>query len=280
MSMVFSTPHAGLLRSLMGAALVTLLAGCVNTTTQTTRLVGSADGNRTEAVTASDEPSGRRRARIRLELAIGYFEAGQTTVALDEIKQALAADPNFADAYNLRGLAYMRLDDAGMAEDSFRRAIALNPREPNTLHNYGWLLCQQTRYPESFGQFNLALASPIYQDRSKTMMALGVCQARAGRKIDAEATLARAYELEPANPIIGYNLSQLLFQRGDFSKSQFYIRRLNNSESANAETLWLGVKVERRLEDRVAMQQLGEQLKKRFPQSREARSFERGAFDE
>ena len=73
--------------------------------------------------------------------------------------QALAADPSFADAYNLRGLVYMRLDDAGLAEDSFRRAIALNPRDPNTLHNYGWLLCQQNRFGDAQQQFSAALAA-------------------------------------------------------------------------------------------------------------------------
>jgi type IV pilus assembly protein PilF len=71
-----------------------------------------------------------------------------------------------------------------------------------------------------------------------------------------------------------------LYRRGDFIRAQFYIRRLNNTELANAETLWLGVKVERRLDDRVAMLQLAEQLKKRFPRSREATAYERGAFDE
>lgn len=280
MSMVFSTPHAGLLRGLMGAALATLLAGCVNTTTQTTRLVGSADGNRTEAVTASDEPSGRRRARIRLELAIGYFEAGQTTVALDEIKQALAADPNFADAYNLRGLAYMRLDDAGMAEDSFRRAIALNPREPNTLHNYGWLLCQQKRYGDAAQQFSAALAVPNYMDRAKTLMTQGVCQMQAGQRPEAERSLTQAYEIDAGNPVIGYNLAALLAQREDWSRAQFYIRRVNNSPSANAETLWLGIKIERKLSNREAMAQLGGQLQRRFPQSREATAYERGNFDD
>ena len=70
------------------------------------------------------------------------------------------------------------------------------------------------------------------------------------------------------------------FQRGDFTRAQFYIRRLNNSDLANAETLWLGVKVERRMNDAVAMRQLGEQLRKRYPQSRESVSYERGSFDE
>ena len=55
---------------------------------------------------------------------------------------------------------------------------------------------------------------------------------------------------------------------------------LNNSELANAETLWLGVKVERRMENRDAMLQLAAQLVKRFPKSREAGAYQRGSFDE
>ena len=94
------------------------------------------------------------------------------------------------------------------------------------------------------------------------------------------ARLARSYELDAGKPVTGYNLANLLFRRGDFTRAQFYIRRLNNTDLANAETLWPGVKVERRLNDRVAMMQLGEQLRKRFPQSREATAYERGAFDE
>jgi type IV pilus assembly protein PilF len=90
----------------------------------------------------------------------------------------------------------------------------------------------------------------------------------------------KSYELDAGNPITAYNLSLLLFQRADFVRAQFYVRRLNNSELANAESLWLGIKVERRLNNRDAIQQLGAQLKKRFPQSREYLAFERGAFNE
>ena len=45
-------------------------------------------------MTESDEPEARKRARIRMELAVGYFEQGQTNVALDELKQVIAADPS------------------------------------------------------------------------------------------------------------------------------------------------------------------------------------------
>lgn len=241
---------------------------------------GQANGSHTDIVTDSDEPEVRKRARIRLELAIGYFEQGQTTVALDEIKQALVVDPAYAEAYNLRGLIYMRLNDLRLAEDSFRRAMALNPRDANVTHNYGWLLCQQARYSESFQAFTQAIANPTYGGRAKTWMAQGLCQVRAGQRAEAEYSLTKSYELDAANPVTGYNLAMLLFQRGELTRAQFYIRRLNNSEMANAESLWLGIKIEQRLNNREAREQLAAQLKKRYPQSREVDAYERGAFNE
>ncbi len=256
------------------AAWVVALSGCAGPSS------GGPGARSNDPVTDSDEPEHRKRARIRMELAVGYFEQGQTNIALDELKQAVAADPNFPDVHNLRGLIFMRLNDFPQAEDSFRRAIALKPRDANTLHNYGWLQCQQGRYADALRLFDQAMANPLYAGRAKTLMAQGICQARAGQVNDAERSLSRSYELDAGNPVTGYNLANLLYQRSEFSRAQFYIRRLNNSELANAETLWLGIKVERRMNDRVAMQQLGDQLKKRFPQSREVTSYERGAFDE
>nr|WP_232532990.1 MULTISPECIES: type IV pilus biogenesis/stability protein PilW [Ramlibacter] len=233
-----------------------------------------------DPITESDEPEHRRRARIRMELAVGYFEQGKTSIALDELKQVILADPTFPDAFNLRGLVYMRMNDMGQAEDSFRRAVALNPRDANTLHNLGWLQCQQRRYDDAQRSFEQALNSPIYGDRAKTLMAQGLCLARAGKPGDAERSLSKAYELDAGNPIIGYNLANLLYARGDLQRAQFYIRRLNNTELANAETLWLGVKVERKIGDQVALAQLGEQLRKRYPQSREVTLLDKGAFDD
>jgi type IV pilus assembly protein PilF len=265
-----------LMQALFGIAAALLLAGCATKDAGVASTAGNAGG----IVTDSDETNARKRARLRIELAIGYFEAGQTTVALDEIKQALAADPTFADAYNLRGLVYMRLDDAGLAEDSFRRAIALNPREPNALHNYGWLLCQQNRYGDAAQQFSAALAVPTYGDRAKTLMTQGICQLKAGQRTEAERSLTQAYELDAGSPVIGYNLASLLAQREEWSRAQFYIRRVNNSPSANAETLWLGIKIERRLNNREALAQLASQLQRRFPQSREAIAYERGNFND
>jgi type IV pilus assembly protein PilF len=257
----------------LGLATVLLaLAGCGTTVGSST--VGA------DPITESDESPARKRARIRIELAVGYFEEGRTEVALDEVKQALVHDPLYEPAYNLRGLIYLRLNDLRQAEDSFRRALTLNPRDPDTLHNYAWLVCGQGRHDEAERAFGQALASPVYPARARTYLAQGVCQARAGRLAQAQDSLTRAYELDAANPLTGYNLAQLLYRQGELPRARFYIRRLNNSDSANAESLWLGIRVERRLSDPVAMQQLVSQLRKRYPQSRELAAYDKGIFDE
>ena len=231
-------------------------------------------------ISPDNETEERHRARTRLALAASYFENGQTTVALSELKQVLQIDPSFPDAYNLSGLIYMSLGDMPMANSQLQRALSLNPRDSNTLHNLGWMYCQQENYAQANQMFDRAISNPLYPERAKTLMTKGICEVRAGDRTQAEATLLKAYELDPGNPITGYNLSQLLFMRGELERARFYIRRLNNSELGNAESLWLGIKIERQLGHTEAVQQLASQLRRRYPNSSQLVSYEHGRFNE
>jgi len=248
--------HGALRRALTWLLLLMPLAWAQLSLTGCAGGVGAATAT-AEPVTDFDEPDARKRARLRLELASAY-----------------------GPAFVLRGLVYMRLNDNRLAEESFQRALQINPRDPDALHNYGWFSCQLGRNAQAVELFTRALASPVYAGQAKTYMAKGICQTRMGQFPEAEGSFARSYELDAGNPITGYNLASLLFRRGDDSRAQFYIRRLNNSDLANAETLWLGIKVERRLGNTEAMQQLAQQLSRRYPQSREWTFYQRGAFDE
>jgi len=260
------------LLTLLAAAGLLGLAACGNL---------PAPGGSREIVTASDESESHKRARIRLELAAAYFGQGQATTALDEVKQALQADPNMPQAYNLRGLIYASLNEDQMAEESFRRALQLDGRDGDVMQNYGWFLCQRGRFKEAYEQFDRAVALPQYRDAPKTQLAKGVCQARAGSLQDAELTLKRAYELDPGNPATSVNLADVLYRRGDFERARFYIRRVNNvPQLANAETLWLAARIEHKLGNAMGAMDYGNQLRQRYPQSRQAAAFEGRRFDE
>ncbi len=259
-------------------ALAVWLSGCAQAVSG---LDASARSDvRADLQTESDETPNQRRARIRLELATAYFQQGQTHVALDEIKQAIAIDPAYAGAYNLRGLVYLRLNDLPLASDSFDRALALNPRDADAAHNYAWLLCQHAQYESSAKYFAQAIGNPVYAHPAKSWMAQGLCQMRSGQTDEAELSLSRSYGLDAGHPVTAYNLAHLLFNRGQVQPAQPYMQQLNGGPLANAETLWLGIKIERQLNNPDAVLALAGRLRERFAQSRELIAYDKGAFHE
>ena len=258
------------LRGLLAAAVLGLVA-CGSTGQRT---------DKSDLVTASDETEARKRARIRLELAVNYFSEGKTNIALDELKQSIAVDPGLFEAHNLRGLIYLRLNEFSLADDSFRQALVLSPKAATVQHNYGLLLCQQGRMAAAAEMFSAALANPAYNERAKTWMIQGLCQAKAGQAQAAETSLLNAYQLDPGNPVVAYNLGLGLYKRGEYPQAQRYLSRLNNSDLANAESLWLGAKTAKAVGDAQALRALGQTLVQRFPSSKESLWLERQSFHE
>lgn len=231
-----------------------------------------------DSVVAPDTDSARR-ARTRLELAGAYFAQGQSSTALDEVKLALNLNPSLPEAWNMRGLIYASLGDATLADESFQRALQLAANDADSLHNYGWFQCQNGRYVEAESLFARALVQPQYRDSPRTLLAQGVCRARAGKLAEAEQVLQRAFELEPVNLAVAVNLAEVLYRRGDFERARFYIRRANSQpDVVNAQTLWLAARIEQRAGNRQGAADFGTQLRSRFPQSPEAAAFERGDF--
>lgn len=234
-----------------------------------------------DRTTASDETEVQRRSRIRLDLAAAYFAEGKLATALDEVKQALAASPDMPQAMNLRGLIYAALGDDALAEESFKRALQLAAGDADVMHNYGWYLCLRGRNSEAGALFQRALATPRYATPSRTLLAKGVCEARAGQLDAAEASLKRAYELDAGNPATAMNLADVLRRRGELERARFYVRRVNdNPELRNAESMWLAARIEYRMGNEAAARVIGNQLRASHPGSPEAASFDRGAFDE
>ena len=232
-------------------------------------------------VTASDRTDADRRAGVRMELASAYFSRGQLETALDEVKLALVVNPALGEAYNLRALIYGAMGEDRLAEDSFARALQINPQDGAALHNQGWFFCQRDRFGPAQAQFAAALALPQYRDVARTQLARGLCFGRDKQWPEAEAALMRAYELEPGNPSIGINLAEVLVQRQELERARFYIGRINDvPAAANAQTLWLALRIEHKLGRPGNVRQLGDQLRERYPQSPEAALYARGRLDD
>ena len=254
-------------RVFAGLYLLVLLAAC-------------AGAGKTELGTGSIDSEARKRARVYLELAATYFADGMNSYALDAMQQSLAADNGLYEAHNLRGLIYMRMNEPALAEEGFRKALTVQAQAASVQHNYGWFLCQQGRMGEAMAMFSAALANPTYDARAKTWMTQGLCQAKAGQAATAENSLLTAFSLEPANPVVSYNLALHLFKQADYARAQAFIAPVNASQWANAQTLWLGIKLARKSADGVQVRALSASLRSRFAQSPELSLLDKGVFDD
>jgi type IV pilus assembly protein PilF len=220
----------------------------------------------------------RRRASIRLELAAGYYQQGNYQQALEELRSALSTDPGYAQAYGMLGLVYMDMSDRVRAEESFQRALRLAPEDSELLNNYGWFLCQTERPRESIAQFQAALRDPLYQTPARPLHNAGICSMRAGDLKGAESYFDQSFRIDPRNPVAMYNLSEIYLKRGELERARFMSQRLLASYPPSPETLWLGIRVDRRAGDRDSVASLSVQLRRQFPSSREANLLQRGAF--
>lgn len=269
-----SVAGGGVNKLLCALLMAGLLGGCATTG-------GGGGGDGSGPRTASDQTDADRRAAVRLELATGYFERGQFDTALDEIKQVLQIKPGMTEALSLRSLVYAGMGENQLAEDGFRRLLAQAPKDGDVAHNYGWFLCQRGRYRESYEQFDAALAQPQYRAPVRTLMARGVCEAREGQLVKAEQSLAKAFEFDPSSPVVQVNLAEVLLRQGQLERARFYARRVNaKADQVNASSLWLELRIERRLGNAANVEELGQQLRRRFPASAEVAALNSGRFDE
>ena len=257
-----------------------VLAGCAGT--------GGGSGVATtrdgELKTASDQTALEKRASIRIQLAVGYYQDGKYEIALDEVKQALAADPNYADAYSLRALIYTSIGQFPLADENHRHALQLEPGNPEFSNNYGTFLCQSANKPaEALRYFDAALKNPTYQTPVSAMLNAGGCSIK-NRNFDAaERYLLDALRLNPGLPAVNAGLARVYYERRDIQRAGFFINRLIETaklETLQADALWLAMRVQRKLGDRTHEATLAAQLRRRFHGSPEYAAFERGAFDE
>jgi type IV pilus assembly protein PilF len=226
-----------------------------------------------------DPTTPRNRARVHTDLGMAYYARGNMSVAIEELRAAVASDPSYAPAHGAFGLVYMELRENALAEQSFERGLQYAPDDPDINHNFGWFLCQIGRPAEAAPYFRRALGNPLYATPGRTYAAAGTCALQQGDLKEAELNLERALRLDPNLPIAMLKLGELRYRQGRFADARVALTRYRAIAPISAESLWLGVRVERRLGARTAELSYANQLRRRFPGSPEAQALSRGQYD-
>jgi type IV pilus assembly protein PilF len=210
-------------------------------------------------------------AKVHTELAAAYYQRHQYAVSLDELATALKYEPDYAPAYNVRGLVHMQLMEDKEAEQDFQHSLSLDPNSSEARNNYGWFLCQRGREKESVQYFLDAVKNPLYQTPERAYLNAGVCSEKAGDLKKAELYLQKALVLMPNMPDALVALAGVDYTKGDYAGAKSYFLRFEqwNNAPLTAANLWLAVRIERKLGDTNAEASYSLQLRKNFPDSRE-----------
>ncbi|MGI9265488.1 MAG: tetratricopeptide repeat protein, partial [Gammaproteobacteria bacterium] len=149
--------------------------------------------------------------------------------ALDELRSAIALDPDFAEAHVefaiVRLFGYPNTEELAEADRAIGRALELKPGMPRALAARGLWFQQQTPkdYASSEPLLREALAkNPNMTDAMNWLS--GVLQDQ-GKDEEGLALLERAYATDPFHGAISSNLAGRYFERGDFERAERMMQR-------------------------------------------------------
>lgn len=228
---------------------------------------------------SSEKVDAQYRARVHTELAAGYYSRAQYGVAIEELNEALRSDSSYTPAYNMFGVVYMALKEDKKAEQSFEQALRISPADSEAHNNFGWFLCVRGRMAQSIGHFLEAVKNPLYATPERAYLNAGICTRKLGDDAGAEKYFLSALKIQPLQQQALYNIAELYFSQSRYEDARLYLDRHLRVTAATPDSLWLAVRIDRKLHDRDAEASHGLQLRKQFPDSPQADLLKSGRYE-
>lgn len=123
-----------------------------------------------------------------------------------------------------RAISHERLDNWEAAEADFRKALELNPEQPQVLNYLGYSLVEkQIKLDEALDMIERAVAAR--PDSGYIVDSLGWVLFRLGRYEEAVGHMERATELMPVDPVVTDHLGDVYWAVGRKLEAQFQWRR-------------------------------------------------------
>lgn len=149
-------------------------------------------------------------------LADEYLRAGRYDEAASAYRRALSMNPyNPEEVHANLGKAYIELKQPALAIRELEQAVDLGGAEPHmapAFSNLGALLVSQKRFDEGVGYLEQAVA--LNPANAGALMNLGVAYEKAGRFDRAETVYRKALSLNSANTDAHFALGYLLIKTG------------------------------------------------------------------
>jgi tetratricopeptide (TPR) repeat protein len=155
-----------------------------------------------------------------------YSAQNNVAAAMQEMQQAIVADPNRSESYLLLALLQLRTDQPDQAEANFKKATEVNPKAMNAQMALGGFYQTRNRLPEAEQQFRHAI--DVDPKSTAPRAALVRVLMQEGKKPEAEAFL-RQTKKDLSDNREGYRmLGDFYFAAGDVDQALTEYSSLHN----------------------------------------------------
>lgn len=220
-----------------------------------------------------------KAAEINMRLGINYMQRGDYAIALEKLQKALKQNPNLPSAHNTIALLYQQLGKNEEAEAHFLEAVERDPDYSQAQNNFGVFLCSQARYDEAEQRFLKAVKNPLYNSPQFAYENAGLCAKRKPDIEKAESYFRKALQIEPTLPKSLLQMAELSYQTKSYLQARGYIQRYQSTSDWTAQSLYLAIKTENKLDDQNAVASYTLLMRSRFPDSDEMQLVNQGMLD-
>ena len=213
----------------------------------------------------------KKASAANSELGVAYLSRGKYETAMNKLKKAIAYDDDNADAHHYIADLYRRLEQNELADKHFKRALDLDEENSSLKNNYGIFLCSTGEYEKGLKLFTTVLADPLYSDKGKAYENMGICALKQGNVQHAETHFMTALKFNANLPAALLSLAQITFDKKNINLAELYLNRHNKISQESAQSLWLGVLIERKKGRGGRSGTYALKLKRNFPDSKETK---------
>jgi type IV pilus assembly protein PilF len=212
---------------LVVTAIISLLCGCVTSTTETRQYEETDD--------AADH---------NYQLGVQYFRKGNYQLARDRLMRALDFDPKMAPAHSMLAMTYVQLNNTRLATEHFDQAVRYGPNDQDVRNTYAVFLCGQGDYDEARKQFDRAINIRENDNPEVMMSNAGVCMAKKPDLELAEQYFRQAIARRPNYGEALIQLAALKHRTEDNLTARAFLQRYLAFNEASAAVLYLAIQIE------------------------------------
>jgi type IV pilus assembly protein PilF len=211
----------------------------------------------------------------RVQLARSYIGEQDWENAKRNLKIAVEIDPNSPEVHEAFALVYQSTGENELAEESFKKAIALRSRFSRARNNYAAFLYAGGRYREAQEQLEVVIQDTLYEQRPQAFVNLGLCRVQLGDLEGAKVAFTRALTMDRNNLLAIMEMANVEVGLHNWREAQRYLIAFHSlTKRQSPRVLWLGIRVAHELNDADGQASKSLALRNMFPNSAEYQAYE------